>query len=232
MYVLPRQRVIGLLHLSCHCTPPFSPRSFDARDICSLLSSFLPNTTNERSLGYITLIVTHRVREPASSGLGSIRNVRNKKLLLARNACTHTHTLKRESAKAEDGGYAKSRKIIIPKSTWGEKRRFIYAPGYDLLKILESSRGARKSYYSRVVLELTQGYSPEVAIEFDFGLLISRDYAYFWDLLFRISCDLSCIGFWECVSWFSSFIFKALNLYSSQERTLFQHSCMLNNLLK
>lgn len=36
----------------------FAPRSFDARDVCSLLSSFFPNCANERSLGYITLVVT------------------------------------------------------------------------------------------------------------------------------------------------------------------------------
>lgn len=62
--------VIGLGHSSRHCSSPFYPRPFDARDIYSLLSSFLPNSTNERSLGYITLIVTRRVRESAFLSAG------------------------------------------------------------------------------------------------------------------------------------------------------------------
>lgn len=73
MYALPSQRVIGLGHSSRHCSSSFCPRSFDARDIYSLLSSFFPNSANERSLGYITLIVNPLASEGPLPLCGSIQ---------------------------------------------------------------------------------------------------------------------------------------------------------------
>lgn len=75
-YASPSQHAIGLGHSSRHCRSPFYHRPFDARDIHSLLSSFFPNSANERSLGYITLIVTRRVREGPLPLCGSIQNAR------------------------------------------------------------------------------------------------------------------------------------------------------------
>lgn len=62
MYVPSRQHSYRIRDI--HCRPSFYRRSFDARDIYSLLSSFCFNSTNERSFGYITLIaIYHRVSQ-------------------------------------------------------------------------------------------------------------------------------------------------------------------------